>query len=60
MPFNPTAYKNEYNRQAYDQIILRVPKGQRERIAQIAAERGMSTNQYILHLIKRDAEEQRE
>lgn len=60
MAFNPTAYKTEFNRQAYDQITLRVPKGQREKIVQIAAERGMSTNQYILHLIKRDAEEQRE
>ncbi|MBR7146351.1 MAG: Arc family DNA-binding protein [Oscillospiraceae bacterium] len=60
MSFDPTAYKNEFNRQAYDQITLRVPKGQREKIAQIAAERGMSTNQYILHLVKRDAEEQHE
>lgn len=55
MPFDPTAYKTEFNRQAYDQITLRVPKGQREKIAQTAAERGMSLNQYILSLIERDA-----
>lgn len=54
MPFNPTTYKTEYNRQAYDQITLRVPKGDRERIAQIAAERGLSVNEYIRSLIEDD------
>lgn len=54
MPFDPTAYKTEYNRQAYDQITLRVPKGERERIAQTAAERGLSVNEYIRSLIEQD------
>lgn len=54
MPFNPTAYKTEYNRQAYDEIKIRVPKGEKERIAQIAAERGMSLNKYITLLIEKD------
>ena len=58
MPFNPTAYKTEFNRQAYDQITLRVPKGDKERIAQIAAERGMSLNKYILSLIENDKKEE--
>ena len=58
MPFNPTAYKSEFNRQAYDQITLRVPKGDKERIAQIAAERGMSLNKYILSLIENDKKEE--
>jgi predicted DNA binding CopG/RHH family protein len=52
--FNSTAYKTEYNRQAYDQITLRVPKGDRERIAQTAAERGLSVNEYIRSLIEQD------
>jgi predicted DNA binding CopG/RHH family protein len=56
MPFDPTAYKTEYNRQAYDQITLRVPKGERERIAQTAAERGLSVNEYIRSLIEEDKE----
>lgn len=54
MPFNPTAYKTEYNRQAYDEIKLRVPKGDKERIAQTAAARGMSLNKYIISLIEND------
>lgn len=54
--FDPTAYKTEYNRQAYDQITLRVPKGERERIARTAAERGLSVNEYIRSLIERDKE----
>ncbi len=58
MPFNPTAYKTEYNRQAYDEIKLRVPKGEKERIAQTAAERGMSLNKYILSLIESDKKEE--
>ena len=58
MPFNPTAYKSEFNRQAYDQITLRVPKGDKERIAQIAAEQGMSLNKYILSLIENDRKEE--
>jgi len=56
MPFDSTAYKTEYNRQAYDQITLRVPKGERERIAQTAAERGLSVNEYIRSLIEEDKE----
>lgn len=58
MPFNPTAYKTEFNRQAYDEIKLRVPKGDKERIAQTAAERGMSLNKYILSLIESDRKEE--
>lgn len=54
MPFNPTAYKAEFNRQAYDEIKIRVPKGEKGRIAQIAAERGMSLNKYITLLIEKD------
>ena len=54
--FDPTAYKTKFNRQAYDQITLRVPKGDRERIAQTAAERGLSVNEYIRSLIERDKE----
>lgn len=58
MSFNPTAYKTEFNRQTYDEIKLRVPKGDKERIAQTAAERGMSLNKYILSLIESDKKEE--
>lgn len=58
MSFNPTAYKTEFNRQAYDEIKLRVPKGDKEQIAQTAAARGMSLNKYILSLIESDKKEE--
>ena len=58
MAFNPTAYKTEYNRQACDEIKLRVPKGDKERIAQTAAKRGMSLNKYIITLIENDKKEE--
>lgn len=55
--FDSTAYKTEFNRQAYDEIKLRVPKGEKERIAQAAKARGMSLNKYITSLIERDKKE---
>lgn len=58
MSFNPTAYKTEFNKQTYDEIKLRVPKGDKERIAQTAAERGMSLNKYIITLIENDKKEE--
>jgi predicted HicB family RNase H-like nuclease len=58
MAFDQTAYKAEYNRQAYDQITLRVRKGERKEIAKAAAERGMSINKYILSLIESDKKEE--
>lgn len=54
MAFDANAYKSEFNRQAYDQITLRVPKGERDKIAKQAAGRGLSLNQYIISLIERD------
>lgn len=56
MAYDPIAYKAQYERENYDKILLRVPKGMREEIARRAAGRGMSTNQYILSLIERDKE----
>lgn len=55
--FNPTTYKAEFNRKAYDEIKLRVPKGEKERIVRTAAERGMSLNKYITSLIESDKKE---
>ena len=58
MPFDATTYKAQYKRDNYDKILLRVPKGMREEIAQTAAGRGMSLNQYILSLIESDRKEE--
>ena len=63
------AIKNDANRRAvakykknhYDQIVLTVPKGEREKIKQYAAGRGESLNGFICRAIseamERDAEQ---
>lgn len=46
--------KDRYNRANYDQVILRLPKGQREDLQEIAAAKGYSVNSYIQHLLIAD------
>lgn len=46
--------KDRYNRANYDQIILRLPKGQREDLQELAAAKGFSVNSYIQHLLIAD------
>jgi predicted HicB family RNase H-like nuclease len=48
--------KDRYNKKAYDTIILRVPKGEKEVIREQAKSKGMSVNGYINNLIKEDME----
>ena len=53
-PKTKTAYQSslEYTRKSYDRILLQMPKGARERIAQKAAEAGISTSRYILESVE--------
>lgn len=46
--------KDRYNQANYDQVILRLPKGQREDLQEIAAAKGFSVNSYIQHLLIAD------
>ena len=46
-----SAVKDRYNAKAYDDIRLRVPKGQKERIQTFAAENGESLNGFINRVI---------
>lgn len=46
--------KDRYNRANYDQVILRLPKGQREDLRELAAAKGFSVNSYIQHLLIAD------
>lgn len=45
---------NKYIAKAYDQIITRVYKGQKEQIQEFAESRGLSLNAYINKLIADD------
>lgn len=45
--FNPTKYKNDYIKSAYDRVNLTMPKGKKEKIKAAADAAGMSVNEYI-------------
>lgn len=45
-------WQNDYIARTYDRINLTVPKGDKEQIAQAAAEAGQSVNAYINQAIK--------
>lgn len=49
-----SAVKDKYNAKAYDEIKLRVSKGDKEKIQAFAEQRGESVNGYINRLIKED------
>jgi len=46
--------KVKYLQEKVDTFVLRVPKGEKEKIKSYAASLGKSLNSYILDLIKRD------
>lgn len=51
-----TAYKNEKNKELYDQVLLMLPKGTKDRLKEISASMNISMNDYINRLIKADIE----
>lgn len=52
--FNPTKYKNEFQKQKYDRLVINVVKGQKVTIQEFAKSQGKSLNAYIVELIKED------
>lgn len=46
----------KYVAKAYDQISVKIPKGEREQVKAYAESKGMSLNGYIVDLIKKDME----
>ena len=52
-PFDSVKYKNDFNRQKYDQFLLTVPKGDKDRITTAAKAAGYkSRNEFILAAIR--------
>ena len=49
-----SAVKDRYNAKAYDELKVRVPKGQKEAIKAHAETKGESVNGYINRLIDED------
>ena len=46
----------KYHAKTYDEIKLRVKKGEKEIITQQAKKKGLSVNSYVIQLIKSDIE----
>ena len=51
MALSSTIRKNKYNKKVYEQIPVRVKKGEKESILQCAQRHGMSANAFILKAI---------
>ena len=49
-----TDYKNKFNREHYEQVTFRVPKGMKQIIRNLAADKGMTVNAYLQDLIRKD------
>jgi len=47
-----SAVKNRYNAKAYDQLPIRVPKGQKEDIQTHASSMGESLNKFVIRAIE--------
>lgn len=45
--FNQIKYQNDYIAENYDRVNLTLPKGEKERIKELAKEKGLSLNEYI-------------
>ncbi|MEG2812960.1 MAG: toxin-antitoxin system HicB family antitoxin [Oscillospiraceae bacterium] len=58
MPYNESQKKatKKYNQKAYDEIKLRIKKGEKEVIKAKAESKNLSLNSYINQLIKNDME----
>ena len=48
---NRTEYKNNFYKEHYERINLAVPKGMKDIIRTLAADKGMSINAYIQDLV---------
>ena len=51
---NRTEYKNNFSKEHYERINLAVPKGMKEIIKSLAADKGMSVNAYLQDLVRQD------
>ena len=50
---NRTEYKNNFYKEHYERINLAVPKGMKDIIRTLAADKGMSINAYIQDLVRK-------
>lgn len=53
---NRTAYKNSFNKKHYERISLSVPKGMKDVIKELALQKNLTMNAYLLSLVIKDQE----
>ncbi len=51
-----TAYKNRHKAEHYDRIELAVPKGMKQIIKDLAADKSMTVSAYLQDLVRKDQE----
>lgn len=51
-----TKAKNKYNKKKYDQFLLSMPKGSKEKYMKIAESQGLSLSAYIIQAIEEKIE----
>lgn len=56
--FDQKKYIADYVKENYDRMTVRLPKGQLSILKERAAQKGMSINSYITHLINKDANDE--
>lgn len=59
MGTSATRAKNKYNKANYDQYLFRMPKGDKERYMEIARQRDMSLNTYIIQALEEKIEREK-
>ena len=52
-------YKQAFDRERYERIELKVPKGMKSIIKSLANSKGMSVNAYLQDLVRKRSEERR-
>lgn len=52
MAFNKSAYDNEWKKNNLDRIVLKVPKGKKDYLSKLAAERGCSLTAYFIDAVE--------
>ena len=54
--FNATQYKNQFQKEKYDRLIVNVSKGKKEIIQKFAKDKGLSLNAFVVGLIEKAME----
>lgn len=52
MAFNEAAYKRQFDKENYEQVNFRVPKGKRDVIRKLSEEKGISANKLIISALE--------